>query len=78
LQGTVWANYRLVGSQWTVANDGSGGKGTINVPSRLGNTTLESFIQVDASCISCHSFAEVIYNKDTISTDFSFLFGEAQ
>ena len=78
LQGTVWANYRLVGSQWTVANDGSGGKGTINVPSRLGNTTLESFIQVDASCISCHSFADVIYNKDTISTDFSFLFGEAQ
>ncbi len=78
LKGTVWANYRLIGSQWTVANDGSGSKANINVPSRLGNTTLESFIQVDASCISCHGFAEVIYNKDTISTDFSFIFGGAK
>ncbi len=78
LKGTVWANYRLVGSQWTVANDGSGSKANINVPSRLGNATLESFIQVDASCISCHSFAEVIYMKDTIKTDLSFIFGDAQ
>ncbi len=78
LKGTVWEHYRLIGSQWTVANDGSGNKPTINVPSRLGNTTLESFIQVDASCISCHGFANVIYNKDTIPTDFSFIFGEAQ
>lgn len=77
LKGTVWANYRLVGSQWTVPNDG-GTSNTINVPFRLGNTTLESFIQVDASCISCHSFANAIYQKDTMPTDFSFLFGMAK
>ncbi len=77
LQGTVWANYRLVGSQWTLPND-DGTNNTKNVPFRLGNTTLETFIQVNASCIHCHGFASVVAGKDTIATDFSFLFGEAK
>ncbi len=78
LKGTVWANYRLVGSQWTVPNDG-GTSNTNNVPFRLGNTTLETFVNpVDVSCINCHGFARVITNEDTISTDFSFLFGMAK
>lgn len=77
LGGTVWANYRLVGTQWTVPNDG-GTSNTINVPFRLGNTTLETYIQENASCIQCHGFAGVIAGKDTISTDFSFIFGMAK
>ncbi len=77
LQGTVWANYRLVGSQWTLPDDGKGFN-TVNVPFRLGNTTLETYVLENASCINCHGFASVISGKDTISTDFSFLFGEAK
>ena len=72
-----YANYRLVGSQWTLPNDG-GGTSTVNVPFRLGNTTLETFIQLNASCINCHGFANVVAGKDTIGTDFSFLFGAAK
>jgi len=70
-QGSVWANYRLVGSQWEKNDIPNGPK----APSLLGNTTLETFIQNNSSCISCHSGANVVFNSDTISTNMSFLFG---
>lgn len=70
LKGTVWANYRLVGSQWQ--------KGEVefppNAPAMLANTTLETYIQPFASCITCHGDAYVTSGKDTIYTDLSFLF----
>lgn len=75
LKGTVWANYRLIGSQWQTSELQHGAP----APFYLGNTTLETFIQTDASCIGCHGSATVQYappGKDTMTvfTGFSFLF----
>ena len=70
LKGTVWANYRLIGSQWQ--------KGEVryppNAPANLANTTLETYIQPTASCITCHGGAYVVSGKDTVYTDLSFIF----
>lgn len=75
LQGTVWANYRLIGSQWTMGGEGF----TVpNVPAKLANVTLESFMQNNASCISCHNYASISYKGKDVKTDFSFLFGLAK
>jgi hypothetical protein len=70
LQGTVWANYKLIGSQWTAADARPGGP---NVPSLLGNSSMETFQLINASCITCHSEASIQYGKDTIKTDFSWM-----
>jgi hypothetical protein len=75
LQGTVWANYRLIGSQWKLSEIYP----SPTAPNNLANTTLETYIQASASCIDCHGSASVTYipvKGDTlnISTDFSFLF----
>ncbi|WP_315820379.1 hypothetical protein [Paraflavitalea speifideaquila] len=71
LQGTVWANYKLIGSQWTAADPGV--KNSPNVPNFLGNSSLETFQLINASCLTCHKGAAITYGKETISTDFSFM-----
>lgn len=71
LKGTVWANYKLIGSQWTIGDPGI--INTPNVPAMLGNTTLETFMLSTASCIGCHNGATVTVGRDTIFTDFSFV-----
>lgn len=71
LKGTVWEHYRLIGSQWT-RGDGPAGT-TPNVPAILGNSSMETFELINASCISCHRDARVIVGKDSIVTDFSFM-----
>ena len=72
LQGTVWANYRLIGSQWFKST----GPNSPTAPNNLANTTLETYIQVDASCIGCHSYAAILYNNDKlkVTTNLSFIF----
>ncbi|HEY8930590.1 MAG TPA: hypothetical protein VIM55_15415 [Mucilaginibacter sp.] len=70
LKGSVWANYRLIGSQWQLSEVFP----SPMAPNFLANTTLETFIQPNASCISCHSFATIKYNNTTISTNLSFIF----
>lgn len=76
LNGSVWANYRLIGTQWQV--------NTYGVPNRpfprsLTNTTMETYMQ-DSSCINCHSGATVSFQQlrpDTtynITTGMSFVF----
>lgn len=70
LQGSVWANYELVGTQWV------GEAGTSPKPAVLANTTLETFIQPTSSCISCHKSATLASGKG--SADFSFLLMSAQ
>ncbi|HYE55047.1 MAG TPA: hypothetical protein VD996_09400 [Chitinophagaceae bacterium] len=71
LKGTVWANYRLIGTQWQQAESFP----PPNAPAFLGNTTLETYIQPTASCITCHGFATVPGpGGGKIRTDFSFLF----
>ena len=71
LKGTVWANYRLVGSQWQSAETFP----PPNAPALLANSTLETYIQPFASCITCHQDANVKYNGQRIPTDLSFIFG---
>lgn len=58
LQGAVWANYFLVGTQW-IGNIGGAPFGVGEVPRFLSNLTMESFIQDQAvgSCLGCHSTA---------------------
>lgn len=75
LKGSAWGNYRLIGSQWQLAESNP----PPDAPALLANTTLETYIQKNASCIGCHNQANVEYVKkpgDTIKikTDFSFLF----
>lgn len=72
LAGTVWANYKLIGSQWGTSTL-TPGKPLPTAPSLLGNTTLETFSLTSASCIGCHSGAIINYNQHSIFTDFSYL-----
>ncbi|WP_204345297.1 hypothetical protein [Psychroserpens algicola] len=80
--GSVFANYKLIGTQWMVPTDGAPPAIKINAPSLLANTTAETYMQEGSSCISCHTFATVKYVTKsidtTITTDFSFTFGYAQ
>lgn len=75
--GSVFSNYKLVGTQWLAPLDAPPFTKT-NAPQFLGNTTAETYKQESASCISCHDFATVKYNGETIKTDFSFLFSKAK
>lgn len=70
LKGTVWSNYRLVGSQWQSAESIPAS----NAPAYLANTTLETYIQPTASCITCHHDAGIKFGKTKIPTDMSFVF----
>lgn len=70
LQGSVWANYRLIGSQWQQSEVFP----SPTAPNFLANTTLETFIQPTATCIGCHSNASIKYNNTKIRTNLSFLF----
>jgi hypothetical protein len=72
LKGTVWENYKLIGTQWATSTL-TPGKGLPAAPGMLGNTTLETFELNNSSCVSCHNFASVKYGLDNIKTDFSFL-----
>ncbi len=70
LEGTPWANYRLINSQWQggvedpVLENG-------NIPRFLSNSTLETYVQGDASCLVCHGAAQTaVPGQDA---NFSFL-----
>lgn len=69
LQGTVWANYKLIGSQWRNTEE-SVGKNTVGIPTLEGNTVAETYIQSSASCINCHAFATTTYGQNA---NFSFV-----
>lgn len=71
LKGSVWANYQLIGTQWTT---GGAPKGT---PALLANTTMETFIQPQSSCFGCHSGAPKAGGAAG-TADLSFLLSEAQ
>jgi len=77
LAGTVWANYRLINTQWQGGTEGRPGANG-NLPRYLGNTTLETYIQGTASCLQCHAFATLAVGKPgqpKPSANFSFLLG---
>ncbi len=60
--GSIWANYQLVGAQWTTGNDDiPGANGAPMAPGnrqigslQLANTSMETFTQ-DANCFACHN-----------------------
>lgn len=77
LKGTVWENYILIGSQWRRKADTPPFLNT-DIPDKLGNATMETYKPATSSCLTCHAAAKVVYNKDTVPTDFSFLFKKAK
>ncbi|WP_340201975.1 hypothetical protein [Ascidiimonas sp. W6] len=74
-QNSVFANYRLIGSQWTKSD---GPTKAPDAPFFLGSITAETYMQNTSSCITCHNFAGITYQKTKIKTDFSFIFGNAE
>lgn len=72
LAGTVWANYKLIGSQWATSTLTPGAPMPV-APFMMGNTTLETFSLSTASCIGCHNGASINYNKDNVFCDFSYM-----
>jgi len=72
IAGSVWANYHLIGSQWSVPLDQPFPQPVISIPAVLGNTTLETYIQPTANCIGCHGFAQTAVGQ---KSDLSFVLG---
>lgn len=69
LEGTVWANYQLIGSQWAATQDHPPFD-LVSAPARLSNTTMETYVQSGGSCIECHKGATTTSGQPA---DFSFL-----
>jgi len=85
LAGTVWANYRLVTTQWPLPI--STPQGTVKfIPNNLTNTTMETYIQGSGSCMGCHNFAKTAGTLPpppngtggTASANFSYLLQTAE
>ncbi|MES2133116.1 MAG: hypothetical protein V4506_12290 [Bacteroidota bacterium] len=72
--GSVFANYRLIGSQWSVVSE-TFPADTIPAPDTLANTTLETYIQNSSCTMTCHKFAQDAAGKNA---DFSFILGHAR
>ena len=72
--GSVFANYRLIGSQWSVRRDAPPFD-TVAAPNNLANTTLETYLQKSSCTMTCHRFA-----TDAVGAgaDFSFLLAHAK
>jgi hypothetical protein len=81
LAGSVFANYRLVSTQWTTGS-GSAQAGT---PTYVANIVIETYVQEvsngkkppSTGCLACHIDATLKNARKTV-TDHSFLFREAQ
>jgi hypothetical protein len=64
LAGTVWANYRLVSTQWpagSISPVPSGCAFGVFCPGNLTNTTMETYVQnnkFSGSCMNCHNSAQ--------------------
>ncbi|WP_404423091.1 hypothetical protein [Thalassospira australica] len=76
LEGSVWQNYFLLGTQW-IGNGGGVPFGIGEVPRFLTNTALESFIQhqTDGTCLGCHATA---FSDAGQPSNFTFLLDPAR
>jgi hypothetical protein len=80
LAGSVFANYRLVSTQWTTGS----GAAQAGTPLFVANIAIETYVQKattkgkhpSTGCLACHINATAANNKTV--TDHSFLFLEAQ
>ena len=75
MQGTVCANYRVIGSQWAAHPSNGPKKDTVAVPNILANTTLETYIQNSSCLMTCHQYAKTTAR---INANYSFLLGLAK
>jgi hypothetical protein len=77
LGNSVWANYRLIASQWGVrfGDNPTVPADTVGVPALTSNPVLETYFQQSSCLTSCHKFA-----KDAVGNfaDFSFLLQRAK
>lgn len=96
LQGTVWENYRLVSTQWPTDPGQKPSSAYPNPPGNpapvsLGNPVMETYLQVNGSCMACHAGATVsnevmkelknrhnIDFKGKVYTNFSFMLQRAK
>lgn len=84
LKGTIWENYRLVSTQWPSVPDApipTGYNVSLGVPApvSLGNAVLETYLQVNGSCMGCHAGATTELNgvDKQSPTNFSFMLQRA-
>jgi len=75
-QGTPLAHYRLIATQRAVSRP-SPAAGFDALPSLLGNTTMETFIQATSSCVGCHAMARTTRPDRFVSADFTFTLNNA-
>ena len=74
--GNVWTNYRLISTQWPV-NPEEGGAGN-PAPVSLGNPVMETYMQVNGSCMGCHVGATFGPKTNGYDANFSFMLQRAQ
>ncbi len=72
LIGTPFQYYQLVTSQYPSDPKNPGDRMGAPIPNIAANTTLESYIQAESSCIACHFTARVPGGELT-KTDYSFI-----
>jgi hypothetical protein len=80
LAGQVWANYRLVTTQWHNPPDPDTDPTTF-IPPKLTNTVMETYIQTGGSCMLCHKSAMTAGAGPTgmpASANFSYFLQKAQ
>lgn len=77
LTGTVWENYRLISTQWPTdpksKTDGN------PAPVSLGNPVMETYMQVNGSCMGCHNGSTFGGDKQkAANANFSFMLQRAK
>ena len=81
LGDSPFRDYELVGAQWPVPKPPvAPTPATVFdvFPARLGNTTMETYIQDTSSCMGCHAMARTSNPAQFVSADFSFTFSNAR
>lgn len=77
LEGTVWENYRLISTQWPSDPKGPGAGNP--APVSLGNPVMETYMQVNGSCMGCHAGATFGgKDKKSLNANFSFMLQRAK
>lgn len=72
---SVWANYRLIGSQWGVSSSDGPKPDTISIPTYMSNPVVETYFQKSSCISSCHIFAT---DAAGMNADFSFILSRAR
>jgi cytochrome c len=77
--GSVFAKYQLVNTQWPVPPAHAPPSTAFSVrPLALANTTMESYVQNESSCMGCHATARTVNANTFVSSDFSFTLNNAR